>query len=188
MKLLRVTKGLAVALACVGLVFPYQTVLGGEPAGRAAAAARIADVTLGAQGELVGRVVSDQNTPVPNIAVTLFNAFKQLGQTKTDAQGYFVFRGLRSGLYQIRTPGAVTLCRAWDARTAPPKAQRMLVVQRQKPLVRGQDPFDFTGVGGGTLFQVFTVGALAATITLSAVSLSKINDVEDEVAKIPKSP
>jgi len=189
MKLTKVLKGIAFTLACFGMVFPYQSVMAGQPAQKQRQSRlSVVDVSLDKQSNLIGRVVNHQNVPEADVAVTLYNAKRELGTVKTNKDGYFVFKHLKGGLYRLKVKNNQQLFRVWTAQAAPPNAGNLLLVKTSKPVVRGQSPFDFTGVGGGTLFQLFEVGALTAAVTLSAVSLSKINDVEDEVNKIPKSP
>ena len=189
MKTFRMMKGFSIALACFGFVFPVDVLMGADvvPSGHPLAArAAVRDVTLSPQGELVGRLVNERGVPLAGVPVTLRQGAQPVATATTDEKGYFVFRALRGGVYRLVAGHANTLCRLWTASTAPPNAQRVVTVKVSKPVVRGQNPFDFTGVGGLTLeqFVIWGLSLGAAGVIGGVIGFNHALDRDTR----PKSP
>ncbi|NOX56178.1 MAG: carboxypeptidase regulatory-like domain-containing protein [Planctomycetes bacterium] len=189
MKTFRMMKGICVAVACFSLVVPVDVLMGadGSVSGqRPVARAAVRDVALSPQGEMVGRLLNEQGLPLAGISVTLRQGTQSVATAATDKQGYFVFKALRGGVYQLVAGQNTTLCRLWTANTAPPNAQRLVTLKTQKPVVRGQNPFDFTGVGGLTLeqFVIWGLSLGAAGVIGGVIGFNHALDRDTR----PKSP
>ncbi|GEM_PF-595374 len=98
----------------------------------------IVDVTLQEGGVLFGQVVNPQGTPMANTAVRISDGRQELGVAKTNKDGYFAFKGLKGGLYQMNAANGSGMYRLWVARTAPPSAQKGALLVSGQDLARGQ--------------------------------------------------
>ena len=94
------------------------------------------DVKLWAEGVLLGQVVDVEGQPVAGTVVTLREGEDKVGETKTDAQGYFSFRGLASRGYVVEAAGGLGMYRAWSQSVAPPSAQPGVLIVAGKTTVR----------------------------------------------------
>ncbi|HID77329.1 MAG TPA: carboxypeptidase regulatory-like domain-containing protein [Planctomycetaceae bacterium] len=125
----------------------------------------IADLMLHEGNTLVGQVVDAQGKPLADVPVSLRVAAGELAAGKTNAQGYFAFRGLRSGVYQIAIPAGVAMYRVWAPGTAPPAAQPGAMLVADGQTVRGQGCcqglFGFLGK-----HPLLTAGLIAAAIAI----------------------
>ncbi len=134
MKRFGIIKGSIVFLALLGICLPYP-VLAAPPAQKDNT---LPDVALLDGGVLVGQVVDTQGAPQANVPISLWEGQQELAVGKTDAAGYFSFRGLRGGVYQLTAADGVSMCRVWAPGTAPPAAQQGALVVRGVDMVRGQ--------------------------------------------------
>jgi hypothetical protein len=124
----------AVWLAVVGFCVP-QAALAAGPAGDQSPL--ILDVALHDGGTLVGQVVDAQGIPQANSPVSLRSATHELAAGQTNAQGYFAFSGLNSGVYQVVTSSGAGVYRVWSQSTAPPAAQPGALIVADGSTVRG---------------------------------------------------
>ncbi len=135
---------MAVWSAVISLVFQPQWLCAEEvksveeQAQAEAAAVRVVDVKLHANGILAGQVVDAQGQSLSATEVQLSNARGQW-QTVTDSQGRFRFAGLKGGSYQAQVAQQQQLIRAWAPGTAPPRAATGLLIVQDNDLVLGQD-------------------------------------------------
>ncbi len=132
MKNVSLLKRMAVYLAVVGICLPQMALAAGT------SKRAIADVQLHKNGVLLGQVVTAQNAPVPNEPVLLRNGKAELAKTQTDRNGYFAFKGLDSGVYQVVAANGQGTYRAWTPGTAPPSGNQGVLIVAQKNAVRGQ--------------------------------------------------
>ena len=178
------------AVAACGTIVPAPLMAQEKPAARPvkpavsskpADAPKIRDVALSKEGVFAGRVIDDKGQPLDGVVVKLMKAEKEVASTTADAQGRFKFASLKGGLYQVQTPRSQTAYRLWQADIAPAQAMKTVVVNGASPVVRGQfgfvDPATLTALGLGV-----------AGVALAGVALYKLDDLEDDVAKIPTSP
>jgi hypothetical protein len=155
----------------------------GKPAAKAPAndATRVRDVALTEQGEFNGRVIDDKGQPLDGVVVKLVKGEKEVATTNADEKGRFQFANLKGGVYQVQTPQSQTTYRLWSAEVAPAQALKTVVVNGSSPIVRGQfgylDPATVAGLGLGI-----------AGVTLAGIAVNKIDNLEDDVSKIPTSP
>lgn len=188
----------AICLACVGILLPDATLhaAGGDdarPAGPAKPSI-ITDVELAPGGVMLGQIVDEQGLGRSGIPVTIRGADRQMVTTRADRDGRFQVPNLRGGLYHVTAGQDRRIVRAWAAATAPPSARKHVtlvarrVVVRAKNLAELDTNWDGEPDYGLTVIDVALIGSSVAAITVSAISLSKLNDVEDIVDKLPKSP
>jgi hypothetical protein len=105
----------------------------------AATTAPVRDVALGADGSLRGTLLSPEGNPEAQQRVALLKGITVVAMSETQADGTFIMRPVRPGLYEVATAKASRLYRVWDARSAPPAAQPLALVVQGTEIVRGQD-------------------------------------------------
>jgi hypothetical protein len=60
-----------------------------------------------------------------------------LARTKTDKEGYFAVRDLKTGIYQVASDNGLGNFRVWNADVAPPQAQQGALIVADGSVVRG---------------------------------------------------
>lgn len=186
MKLTNLVKGAVVTLAALGMVMPQGQVQAAQSFKTIKAVktveASVADVAL-SQGALVGRVVDHTGAAMASKEVVVRQGKNEVAKVKTDQTGTFAVSNLKGGLYEVTAGTTVGSFRVWTESAAPQSAgeQALLVVGENG--VRGGG---FGALmGDGTL--VLTAAVIASLI-IAGISLGKINDLQDDVDNIPKSP
>jgi hypothetical protein len=181
------------AIAACGTALPAPLMAQDKPARPAAEAPKpaaatkpteaqkIRDVALAEDGSFTGRVIDDHGKPLDGVVVKLVRNEKEVATTNADTQGRFKFVSLKGGVYQVQTPQSQTTYRLWQADVAPAQAMKTVVVNGASPVVRGQlgfvDPATLAALGLGI-----------AGVTLAGVAVHKLDNLEDDVDKIPTSP
>lgn len=130
-------RGVVVALSCVGMIVPSAAVA--EPivaSARQAQAPR--DVELHEGGVLLGQMLNAQGVATAGATVVLQTAGKEVARVLTDKDGRFRVAGLKGGVHLVATAGQQGVYRLWAPRTAPPAAQRGLMLVSSTDVVRGQ--------------------------------------------------
>ncbi len=137
MKGATVIQRVMVCLAVVGVCLPQLALASTPQNGQMP----VTDVQLRAGGVLVGQVVTPQNVAIPHTAVALYSAGQKLKVAKTDKSGYFAFRGLQSGVYQVAAAKSQGTYRVWTHSMAPPaaRAQQGALIVAGQQTVRGQN-------------------------------------------------
>jgi len=144
MKLMGMFKAGMLCLACLGMILPVSVV---EAAVAQSAPARphagqpsiAGDVELAARGTLPGQVVDPEGRPVKQLPVALRLWGREVASAKTDQAGRFIIGGLRGGTYHVVAGGTRGLYRIWAPKTAPPAANRELMIVVGGPRVRGNE-------------------------------------------------
>jgi len=163
MKTRRIVNGVMVSLAAIGFLLPQPLV-----AGNPAPASAVVDVALRDGGVLIGQVVDEQGAAMENVGVSLRYQDRDLVASKTTKEGYFAFKGLRGGVYQIVAARGHGVYRVWSPGTAPPAAQEGALVVSDNTVVRGQQ--DGCGCPGG--FRAFITNPLViAGIVATAIAV-----------------
>ena len=139
MRFLRICQATLVALALVNLVLPVPLLFAGDKP-PANASLRLNDVSLGENGRLAGLVVNGAGQVLADVAVTVKQNGRDLGQTKSDAQGQFQIEGVHGGLCQVETSETTSVFRCWTAKAAPPAAATEVLVVSDARVARGQRP------------------------------------------------
>lgn len=151
----------AAVLSCLGMLV--------SPVAAAAPAVAPRDVSLHNGGVLLGQVVDAQGVSVASTPVTLYSGGKEVARTQSDHTGKFVVKGLKGGVYQVASANNQGVYRLWSAQTAPPSAQRgmMLVSNGDVVLGQGETCGPFGGVTNWIAkHPIMTAGAIAAAIAI----------------------
>lgn len=155
---------LAVCLAMVGFCIPHAA--WGTPVPKDQTPV-VVDVALRDGGVLIGQVVDTQGGAVAAVAVSLRTKGKELVVGKTDDDGYFAFRGLRSGVYQVVAAKGHGAYRLWPQNVAPPAAQPGALIVAGSETVRGQGGMTFLRNAAANPFVVAGVVAAAVAIPVA---------------------
>jgi hypothetical protein len=94
-------------------------------------------------------------------------------------------KSLRGGTYDVVAGQSKGVYRFWAPNTAPPAAKSQVLLVSQPSVVRGQV---FGGVGNVPPITYAALGTGIAGTTLGAVNMNKIDDIKNQVDKIPTSP
>jgi hypothetical protein len=164
-----------VALAAVGCCLPSPLLAG--PA--SPTKPKTVDVALREGSVLIGQVVDPQGTPVPGAPVSLRSQGKQLVAVKTGKEGYFAFKGVRGGVYQIATRDGQGVYRVWSRGTAPPAAEQGALVVAGSEVVRGQQGAPPLKV---LLTNPLVIGAVVATAVAVPVAIHNARQDRDTPA------
>ncbi len=139
------------------------------------AESKILDVALTTDGVMQGQVLSEQGQAIDGAKVVISQKQVKLLETTTNAAGLFGVVGMKSGLYQIDSPGKSQIVRVWSHQIAPENSKQVATLVQNNATVRGQfgyiDPINATALALGI-----------AGVALSAVTLDKINNLEDQTA------
>jgi len=155
-------KAAVAALSCVGMLIP-------QAAFAAPLSVKPTDVALQVNGAMVGQVVDAQGVAVAMAPVAISSAGKEVARTQSDNTGKFSVSGLKGGVYQVAAAGHQGVYRVWAPQTAPPAAQKGLLVVSQNNLVRGQHGHNgpFQGIASWiSQHPIITASAVAAAIAL----------------------
>ncbi|MCA9230061.1 MAG: carboxypeptidase regulatory-like domain-containing protein [Planctomycetales bacterium] len=147
----------AALLSCLGMLV--------SPVAAATPATAPRDVALHEGGVLLGQVVDAQGGSVAGAPVSLYSGGKEVARTESDVAGKFAVSGLQGGVYQVASAQGQDVYRLWNAQTAPPAAQRGMMLVSNPDIVRGQGPFG--GIANWvSQHPIITAGAVAAAIAI----------------------
>ncbi|QDU94577.1 carboxypeptidase-like regulatory domain-containing protein [Lignipirellula cremea] len=147
-------------------------------AGQAADAVKIHDVALRDGGVLVGQVVTTTGAPVKDAQLQLVQQGKTVVALKTNNNGQFGVKGLRSGVYQVSTAQSSQQVRVWAPGAQPPTAKSTMMVVEDQNVIRAQ--------GGGMSLQSKLLHGTA--IGLGAGGLAVALSDDDDPAPKPGTP
>ena len=111
--------------------------------------------------------------PVSGMSVHLLHGGTVVATAVSDENGLTAVSGLRPGLHAIVTPTGTTVCRLWNADTAPPTATAVPAVVSDAEVIRGQ-------LGAFNL-PMFVV--LATSVGALVVALDANNNANDAQAQ-----
>lgn len=132
------------------------------------------DVVL-TNGTLTGQYITSEGTPVDGAVVSIRRGTQEFAQATTDAKGIFTVNGLKSGVYEIATPGGLDIVRVWEAEAAPPAARQYATVVSSSA-VRGQ-------MFAGGLLPLAGIGAGVAGFTTGVVGITEANDAKRDARR-----
>ncbi|MCH8045818.1 MAG: carboxypeptidase regulatory-like domain-containing protein [Planctomycetes bacterium] len=141
MAIMRKTKIIGAALACLGMMLPTGVLLAAQPSEKftaARAAPQVRDVALAADGSLRGRVVSFAGIGLGGVSVVARLAGREVARATSDKTGYFSLAVPRGGVYEVQAGSQTTLYRLWAARTAPPAAAKAALIVAGEDVLRAQ--------------------------------------------------
>ena len=183
---IRFMKGMAASFATLGLMFPQARLLADAPAPKAPVSKstqvnRIPDLLLTSGGKMTGRVVDHSGKVIEGANVVLKQGNKEIAQTVTNSEGIYSFKNLKGGVYQVGSGNTDGVFRVWSEKTAPPTAKEHALLVMGENGARGQ-----FGSVDPTLV-LLTAGVITAVV-LSAIAVSDLNSLKEDVSKIPHSP
>ncbi|MCR4411176.1 MAG: carboxypeptidase-like regulatory domain-containing protein [Thermoguttaceae bacterium] len=162
-------------LPCVlVLLVAGSWLVGLAPGAAPTKATLIGDIRLEDGAVLVGQVVTPENAPMQGVEVSLVNGKQTLGTAKTNAKGYFAFRGLKNGVYQVAVGQDQMAYRVWSKETAPPSAHPGARIVVGKDVVRGQ--YAEGHFLKAALSNPFVVGGLVATAVAVPIVIHNSHD------------
>lgn len=183
MKLTNWLKGAAIALAAVGTVIPapqLQAAQGNAPVKVETTKTSVLDISMSQDGVFAGRVVDHAGSPAVRAEVVISQGKKEVAKTTTDASGVFTVSGLKGGVYDVSSGNTVGQYRVWTESAAPEASKEQALLILGENGARGQ----FGAAGGGI---VIIAAAVIASVIISAITLDRVNNVQEDVDKIPKS-
>lgn len=125
----------------------------------------VSDVALQDGGVLRGQLVASTGRPEKAVRVTLLQNQKPIAVTETTPEGHFTMSGVRPGIYQIETERGGGAYRLWAPRTAPPSANRGVLLVTGEEVARGQIFGDRYGPAiRGAIAGGLAVGGLIAIL------------------------
>lgn len=152
---LRMLERTIVALLLMSLMLPVRPAAASEVESVAAL-----DVALSSSGVLEGQVVDAQGISREGVPVIVSRDGQEVAHTTTATEGRFVVTGLAGGLYTIEAEDASIACRAWVANTAPPVAQRGVLLVASETVERGA----ISGFTGAWLVGLGLAGIITAVV------------------------
>ncbi len=144
---------------------------------RSTTESKAADIFLDAQGQFHGQVVDQHGTPLDGATIVVWQHQQELKRASSDKTGRFQVAGLRTGVYTLELAGNQFPVRVWNAEVAPPHAKPAATLVFGDPAVRGQLGF-FDPLNTTTLLLGI------AGVTLSAISLNEIKQLDKKVDKL----
>ena len=166
-------------IAAFGMCFPLHAIEPTIPS--AQGPAHVVDIALADGGALVGRLVNAQGVAQSGVEVIISQpqAATAFAATTND-DGWFVVRDLRGGVYQLQTDQASCVCRAWADETAPPSAQRGILLVNDPNVIAGQWQPGTLGTlladTKATLTHPLVVGGIIATAVAVPVAIHNSKD------------
>jgi hypothetical protein len=130
------------------------------------------DVALQKDGVLVGHVVDAQGAVLAEAPVSIRLAGKEIARVQSDKNGQFSVPNLKGGVYEVATVGSNEVYRAWAPRTAPPVAQKGVLMVANGDVVRGQ----YGGPLGWMAAHPIATGAIVATAIAVPLALDDDDD------------
>jgi len=171
----------AVALATLGLAMPAPVLRADTPKKSVPVASakklpkgQLPDVTLAEGGVFSGRVVDHNGAPIEGAEVVMKQGKNEINRTVTDQDGVFNIKEVKGGVYQVSSGNTDGMFRVWNEKSAPPSSKGQALLVMGENGARGQ-----FGAVDPTIV-LLTAGVIAAVI-LSAITLTKVNDVQDSV-------
>lgn len=147
---------LAAMVAAVGMMLP-QSAMAAQPKD-----ASQGDVALRTGGVFVGQYVDAQGAAVAGVDVAMHAGGKTVAVTKTDKQGRFAVKGLKTGQYDVVAMNQKQSFRCWDGKAAPPHARNGALIVTGSDVVTGQ---------GGLLGFVQNYPLMSAAAVTAAIAI-----------------
>jgi hypothetical protein len=168
-------KGVLVALATVGVVFPQARVMAASkataarPAVRIAATGEVMHISTAKTGAFGGRVVDHNGTPIKDAQVIIRRDSKEVARTTTNDRGVFQVKHVEDGRYEVVSGNTVANYQVWNGSTAPVTSSEAAL------LVYGED--GARGQWGGTSWDMLLLtAAVLAAIIIAVIALNKDNN------------
>ena len=96
------------------------------------------DAALAKSGTLSGRVYNAQGTPLAGVDVFVVASRGEATRVRTNERGEFAADGLKGGVYHLTAGHGSQSVRAWTEGTAPPAAERQILIVSDPRVALGQ--------------------------------------------------
>lgn len=173
--------GYAAWFAVVGFCFPATSLAGDKPMLTPQRGA-IVDIALAPGGVLTGWIVNAHGQPVPNIPISVRHANQEVARATTSQDGTYRIHNLRGGVYHVESGNGTRLCRLWASQTAPPFAQKGLIVVSDPDVILAQFPNGPMGTflenAKYTLTNPLVIGGIVAAAVAIPVAIHNSDDDE----------
>lgn len=153
-------------LVCCTFLVPIELRAAEAVPGSTAAIPTVRDVALGKDGRMTGQLVDAQGQGRANQVVLIQRPGSEPQRFQTDRAGRFTITGLSGGTYHVATADAAAICRCWSVHTAPPAAQRELLLVSGDGIQRGQHPFGEMLFSAPVLIALVIAAAIAIPIAV----------------------
>ena len=147
----------------------------------------------GKDGLLLGQLVDPNGAALANQAVRLVVDNHVMARGKSDKRGYFAFRHLRGGVYQVASKDSFVTVRAWSDGTAPKSAKPKVLLVVGRETVRAQQSPPENGKCGSRIGRLLKrpvvvagIVATAVAVPLSVNSSKKSTDSPGSVTPVPE--
>ncbi len=185
MKPIGLIRGAAFSLAAMGIVLPQAPILaqdgGSAPRIIVKADSKLAADVVLTEGAFAGRVVDHTGKPLSGRQVVVKQGDKEVAKATTNDKGVFAIANVRPGNYTAESGNTIGTFRVWSDKTAPPAAKGHALLVMGENGARGQ-----FGAVDPTLLLL--TAAIIASVIISAITLDKVNQIDDKVDQIPTSP
>ncbi len=125
-------RGPLVLLALFGMCFP-NAVLATMTQGN-----QVVDIALMDGGVLMGQVVDGKGVSQVGVPVSLHYQNEMVATPSTNQGGYFALKGVKAGVYRILVGKEQRVYRFWAPGTAPPTANRGVMIVTDTEVTRAQ--------------------------------------------------
>lgn len=181
MKTTTLIRGAALSLAAMGMLVPQAPVFA-QPGKSTATIVAKSDAKLAADvvllnGAFTGRVVDHTGTALKNREVVVKQGDKVVAKTVTNEKGVFSVENVRPGNYTASAGNTQGTFRVWNEKAAPPVAKGHALLVMGENGARGQ-----FGAVDPTLLLL--TAAVIASVIISAITLDKVNSVDDKVDQL----
>lgn len=174
MKISKTFRAAVVALTCLGVIVPRGSIaaeaviVDGIPVSQ-----QVENLEL-QQGLLIGGLVDAAGKGVEDAPVVIGQNGKPVAELRTDSEGRFAATGLKPGVYQVVSHGAVTTYRVYEQGQAPAEAKKGVIHQVDPQIARG--------AGHGGLLGILANPLVLALIIAAAIAIPLALDDDDDDA------
>lgn len=162
MKTSKIFRAAIVAMTCLGVCIPHPSVAAAVVVDGIQINQQIEDLSL-QNGLMVGGLVDKAGRGVSDAPVVIAQQGKPVATLRTDAEGRFSAAGLKPGIYQVVSHGALNNYRVWEDGKAPANAKRGVIHQVDPEVARGAST---GGLIGFLTNPLVIVGIVAAAIAI----------------------
>lgn len=167
---------MVVAVTCLGVCFPAQAFanpkvphVNGIPVVQ-----EVGDLSL-RDGTLVGGLVDENGRGVADAPVVIGQQGEAVAKIRTDEDGRFAVEGLKPGVYQVVSHGAVTTHRVWAEKNAPAGAKKGVIHSVDPQVARGAPSH-------GGLLGVLSNPLVLALAIAAAIAIPLALDDDDDAS------
>ena len=137
MKTSKIFRVAVVAMTCLGVCLPTRSFAGQTVVVDGIPVVQTVENLSLQDGTLIGGLVDANGKGVADAPVVIGQKGKPVAQLRTDKDGRFAAKGLKPGVYQVVSHGAVTTHRVWAQDQAPTDAKKGVIHTVDPQIARG---------------------------------------------------